>query len=549
MMEPRPSPRPRASLWLVAFVLAACGLQLIELGTRSIDPDEFEHLHAASMVARGQVPYRDFFEHHGPLLYYLVQPLFRLFGQELAVLWAGRGAMWLCSLATLGLTYRQAMRVGGLPCGWTAAALLAWTTIFHAKGIELRPDVPAMLLIGLAITLVIEGQRGFRSTLIAGVLAGLGTLCTQKAIVPIAGLAIAATARELMTGSARRVILPALALALGGAIAWGTAFAAFGSVGAAGDLWHGTVVQLVKWPVRSQRWDHLRPTLAADFAIWFAGIVEIGSSLRRLRDRQAWQSGRSVYAIVVAFSIFALFWVKATYPQFYLLWFPILSALAGVRIVAWCRESPPRPAWIAAGVLSLALAGGQIVLWRRAWKLDQSGALPALVEFCGRTSLVGQLIVPAIVLLLLTTAAWFLLRRQWSFAVALLCTLGMFHAQLRDVDAALRTNGEQVRRVEVVQRLVPPEGTVLDGFSGFGVLRPHAYYFWWINEYSLALMTPAQCEADLLEALVRTPPAAILFDEHLALLPESVTSWIDEHYTPSNEEPWLWLPRPPRRSP
>jgi len=541
-MERNSPPRPAASGWLISLVLIACGLQLIELRTRSIDPDEFEHLHAASMVARGQVPYRDFFEHHGPLLYYVIQPLFRLFGQGPGVLWGGRCLMWLCSLATLGLTARQANQIGGPICGWTAAALLAWTTIFHSKGIELRPDVPAMLLIQLAITLVIEGKGRFRSALIAGILAGLATLCTQKAIVPIAGLAIAATVRELLTGNARRAIVPAVGLALGGGIAWASAFAAFGAVGAAGDLWHGTVVQLIKWPVRSQRWDHLRPTLAADFAVWFAGLLEIGSSIRHLRNGEAWESGRNTYATVGAFSIFALFWVKATYPQYYLLWFPVLSALAAVRILAWRGETPPRLVRIAGIALSLALPASQIALWRRAWNLDQTGALPALVEVSGRMSLIGPLVVPGVVLLLMMTA-WLALRRRWSVAVALLSALGMFHAVLRNIDTALRTNGEQVRRVEVVQRHVPPDGTALDGFSGFAVLRPHAYYYWWINEYSLALMTRAEREGELLEALERTPPSAILFDEHLRLLPESVTSWIRERYEPLADEPWLWLPR------
>ena len=182
--------------WVTAGLLfAASALQLIELRTRFIDPDEFEHLHAASMVARGQVPYRDFFEHHGPLLYYALQPLFWLFGQQLAVLWVGRGMMWLCSMAGLALTARQAARIGGPNCALAAAALLAWTTIFHLKGIELRPDVPAMLLIQLAMAVVIDSNACLRSWVAAGILGGLATLCTQKAIVPIAGLACAGIAR------------------------------------------------------------------------------------------------------------------------------------------------------------------------------------------------------------------------------------------------------------------------------------------------------------------------------------------------------------------
>ena len=42
---------------------------------RSIDPDESQHLHVAWLVAQGQVPYRDFWEHHLPLFHYGVAPL------------------------------------------------------------------------------------------------------------------------------------------------------------------------------------------------------------------------------------------------------------------------------------------------------------------------------------------------------------------------------------------------------------------------------------------------------------------------------------------
>jgi hypothetical protein len=123
----------------------------------------------------------------------------------------------------------------------------------------------------------------------------------------------------------------------------------------------------------------------------------------------------------------------------------------------------------------------------------------------------------------------------------------MFHAILRNFDVAVRSNDEQLRRIFVVHSSVPPDGTILDGFSGYGALRPHAYYYWWINEYSLGLMTPAERETELLATLTKSPPAAVLFDDHLQLLPQSVTDWIRSRYEPLTNEPWFWLPRDARR--
>lgn len=48
--------------------------------------DVFEHIRAAFMVHNGAVPYRDFFEHHHPLLWFLTAPLVGLLEKNSAVL-------------------------------------------------------------------------------------------------------------------------------------------------------------------------------------------------------------------------------------------------------------------------------------------------------------------------------------------------------------------------------------------------------------------------------------------------------------------------------
>jgi len=47
--------------------------------------DNIEHIHASFLVALGQVPYRDFFQHHNPLLWYLFSPLARLFAYNTTI--------------------------------------------------------------------------------------------------------------------------------------------------------------------------------------------------------------------------------------------------------------------------------------------------------------------------------------------------------------------------------------------------------------------------------------------------------------------------------
>ena len=54
------------------LIAGTCAVRMPLLRTRTFDPDEFQHLHAAWLVYQGGVPYRDFFEHHMPGIQYLL---------------------------------------------------------------------------------------------------------------------------------------------------------------------------------------------------------------------------------------------------------------------------------------------------------------------------------------------------------------------------------------------------------------------------------------------------------------------------------------------
>jgi 4-amino-4-deoxy-L-arabinose transferase-like glycosyltransferase len=468
----------RFCLW--GLIGLACAMQAYEIRNRGIDPDELEHLHAAYCVSRGQVPYREFFEHHGPAQYYVVLPLFALCGPQLSVLWLGRLAMWCCSLAALFLTRQLARRWAGDRAGLLAMALLAWTTVFHAKGIELRPDVPAMLLLILAVGqfTYATGGGSWRRFLFVGLLAGMAMLFTQKSLVPAAGITLAACLARLLTREPHsesaetvlaRVIVPTLA---GIALVWGIAALLFATAGAAGDFWYSTWYQLWIWPVRSSRWEHLRPTLAGDLTVWVAALIDIGALLTRFRASESWKEQSGVVAVIAAVCIISLTFVKATYAQYYLLWMPFLAALAARRLIVSSER-------------------------------------------------VGE---------------------RGMFSLLIIAAVGMSYGAWRNVQTARWSNAEQVTAIEAVNRHVSPDGRVLDGFTGYGVLRPHAWYYWWINEYSLALIPQRDREAGLLHVLEESPPAAVLFDSNLELLPRRVVDWIEAHYEPADPAV-LWLPR------
>ena len=194
--------------WFLLAILTLAGAAMLsEVPWRGIDPDELEHVHAACAVSWGEVPYRDFFEHHGPALYCLLQPILRLTGPELPALWWSRLLMWGAAVATLIVTGAIAHRLAGKAAALAAPALLASTTIFFQKAVEVRPDVPAMLLIALAAYVQVArgNRRSASAAVLIGVLLGLATLFTQKAMVPAAALIFSQWFVSL--GSARLLVV------------------------------------------------------------------------------------------------------------------------------------------------------------------------------------------------------------------------------------------------------------------------------------------------------------------------------------------------------
>ncbi len=553
-----------ATTWLLALSLLPCLAMVGETQTRGIDPDELEHLHASYMVWTGAVPYRDFFEHHTPALYYAAQPLFWVCGAELKVLWLARLVMIACGVGTLCLTLRLAaclldprrelgisnrgsvLRAARM-VPWIAVALLSWSSVFHLKTLEFRPDGPAALLLmaaALQVAALRESSRQARGILLAGCLAGIATLFTQKSIVPAAGMVLWMLIDSLESGRGK-LLKQIFLFAAGGALPWLLTIAAFATHGAANDLLYSTVYRLWAWPLHSHKWSHLRPTLAADLTIWTAALLEIlclPVALFRSRRQQENSAGTIVPAgwvgpvVATAWCIFSLVWVKAAYAQFYLLWFPWLALLAARRLMQVVEHASLRwlLVWVAPTALVLAMLQQQ--LWLRAELLGDDGALPWLSQ-----SMTPATYPVAWAFLLLFAGAVFAASQgRRGAAVTCLSLLGMVYSLFRLVDAYAWPNYVQVATMHEIHKSVKADGRVFDGFTGLGALRQHSLYWWWINDYSWQMM-PETERAGILESLKKMPPGAVLFDAELRRLPEPVKDWIESRYRPTGLGA-LWLP-------
>jgi 4-amino-4-deoxy-L-arabinose transferase-like glycosyltransferase len=563
---------------LLVFPLVIGAALLMQVRSRGIDPDELEHLHAACAVSWGKVPYRDFFEHHAPGLYYVLQPILRVTGTELPALWWSRLLMWVAGMATLALTGAMAYRVAGGRAALVAPTLLSCTTIFFWKSVEVRPDVPAALLLTLAACILIRHWRRAPSlaALLVGLLLGLATLLTQKAIVPAAAMILAQIVAQVIwrlqspmgkrepllsaSGDASYSVWHYAALILAGAATWLAAIGLFWTAGGAEAFLHATVSQLWRWPVRQSPLVALRPTLLADLPLWIGAAAAIVASIRGVCTTagptdasQGSLQGRAVLSLTVLICFVGGLVMKAAYSQYYLLWFPMAAVVAADWLVrrgtvpkflstraglspSGCAMTP-RTYWMFSGALGV-LVVLEAFLAANAGDRGADGALPHLLDRFSTTAIdvfaVG--FIPAVAI----AAAVCLARRYRAGVVLWLAVLGFGYAGLRNVDALCWSNREQVAALEQVGRLVGPDETVLDGFTGLGAFRRHAYYYWWLNPYSLAFMQAESGEQDLLARLKQSPPKLICVDENVRSL-RDVMAWIEENYRPV--EPPLYVRR------
>ena len=172
---------------------------------RGFNPDEFEHLHFSWLTSEGRIAYRDYFDHHTPLLHLAFAQWLKKedVQDEAAAIKAmedGRTLMLGLTLLTLAA---GALFVGreSTPAALTFVALLGSSPVFIAKSLEFRPDVPAMFCLLLALCFS-ASQRDR----LAGLTCALALLFTPKSIFGIAGLLVSLvwTQRESSDGGLKR---------------------------------------------------------------------------------------------------------------------------------------------------------------------------------------------------------------------------------------------------------------------------------------------------------------------------------------------------------
>jgi hypothetical protein len=465
---------------LLALIALPLGLRLPLLKVRGFNPDELEHLQASWLVAAGRVPYRDFFEHHTPALYYLLRPLFVAFdvGGSVtdawdAILWA-RGTMVAFTALALGLVFWFGRRWRGVATGGFAALLLANGAIFLGKTLEVRPDVPALACLAgaLAASLVAAAgpapRAGWGLPCLAGALLSLAVLFTQKALFVLPGFLLAMVWWLRRSPGGRRWVGGAAGLA-GFAVPLALTAAFFWWQASMGPFVELNFLLNSRWPYRLSPGPLGRELLRQEWLV--ALLAAVGAAryaARRPAGNDLTTAGYLLAGGCLASVVIGAFFIPVAQRQYALLALPSLALLAG------------------AGFADLAHG---LRRWR--W------APPLLL--------------------------------------ALVAAASTLPAALRLRESFGRTNGGTLANIRYVLRNVSASETVLDGFSGEGVFRPNAYYYFFLHDEIRRIAHPDELMSGLRRGEIA--PKLVLFDRHLQEWSPDLAAFLRANYADIGQPP------------
>jgi len=149
---------------------------------------EVEHIHTAWLILQGKELYVDSFQHHHPLLNYLLVPVISIFGDTMNTIFFCRYMMVLMMGGILATTYFMARMIfKSSEVGLISIILTSTIVVFYGDIIKIRPDVPQTLagLISIYFLFIFYDNKSIKSLVVSAVFLGISFLFLQKAIALI----------------------------------------------------------------------------------------------------------------------------------------------------------------------------------------------------------------------------------------------------------------------------------------------------------------------------------------------------------------------------
>jgi hypothetical protein len=331
----------RRLAWIVVLLIAVGFGAHLAWG---YDADELQNLHFAWSIAHGLFPYRDFFEHHPPLLHYALAPFVGGMDSPGWGLLVGTRIVALTVALALALfLFKLIRRQAGAFAAATGVAMLVVTHPFGTTAFELRADWIALAALIASVGRLTNamsssgGRDGFRHAVIGGALAGFGIVLTQKTaflIGPLllwaAGCAALAPNREIRRQRLTKCALFALCVCVPPLllVLW------FAGHGALRELIASTFLINLRWASEGDWRYTLNESLPPILPIAVLAMYRLGETGRNIRIELEQASDVSAVALLLLAGLAVLLTTPVPHGQSYL----FLCVPWGAYLAAVCLK-------------------------------------------------------------------------------------------------------------------------------------------------------------------------------------------------------------------
>jgi dolichyl-phosphate-mannose-protein mannosyltransferase len=289
---------------------------------RSLNADEFQHLHNAWMIHLGFLPYRDFWDNHTPLLAVWIAPLLGFIGPGVSSVLIMRVLLSFCALLVLIPVYKIARAWIDEETAWMAVLVLGLSEIFMQKTIEVRPDFALSFFFLMSLWICIRNPA---HNLAGGLMLGVAALFSPKALIALIAAGLLLPFAQQPVPFPKR-IKRAMIYGIGFAIPIAGLAAYFYSKNALSDFVRCTLLENLSYPDTRNPFFLLFPQ---NLTLLLLSLIGVGLWFHKNR----WPQPLSVlFSIGILLFLLLAFVMPAPFSQSALMFLPIFAIGAAYAI-------------------------------------------------------------------------------------------------------------------------------------------------------------------------------------------------------------------------
>ncbi len=526
---------------IIIFILFALFLRVPLLQIRYFDPDEFQHLHSARQIYYKEVPYRDYFDHHTPFIHFILTILYYIVGEDVKILFIARSLMLVFTAVILCLTFILAKNLYDTDTGLFSVLFISYTLMFLEKTLEIRPDLGSVIFWLASMIFMIKGIQEkiyLKWHLLSGIAMGTAIMFTQKSIFGLPGIFIALIYPFLdrRINISWKQNLKFSSIFLGGmAIPIGLTCLYFLINQGLREFIHCNFILNSQWKVRFSPKGYIQQLLRQNPFLPILGLSGLLLNIVWMYKREFVDKGIYIPIFCTISVIIGLRIMPVPYRQYYQLFLPLL-AMYSAFMLKQCFEfsisklisdlRSRRIFTIAFGIIIFsAITVGLIFVMRFA-----KPSMPNLTSYLKFARLKANTIYIILWMPFLVSAIAFFFLRKTKYAYMLIAVGMTAHPIDQMVTQFSQRNDGQMTSIRYIMENTTPDDAVLDGWQGFGFLRPHAYYYFFLHGEMRAMLSEKEKTDDLINSAEERNTKIVIYDGDMKALPQKTQDYIKDNY-------------------